>query len=216
MPAHLVVYRMADGKVSSDQDVPPRPGGAREITPPAVIVEPAPALAWFGLATSPAEFGVLAGTARWLESDVQGNHGSQVSMVLRFLYPTTQFFIPGVRWDSRAHADLVYSYAALMLLSAAFSAIVCYLLGRRYSFSQGRRLGWAVCGLLFGLVGLLLMLAVQEWPAQIACPACRKPRVVTRDRCEHCGAPHALPAPDGTEIFENTAETPDAALAGLR
>jgi hypothetical protein len=36
---------------------------------------------------------------------------------------------------------------------------------------------------------------------------------VDRDRCEHCGAAHATPALDGTEIFE-TAATADAVLAG--
>jgi hypothetical protein len=50
------------------------------------------------------------------------------------------------------------------------------------------------------------MVALQEWPARVTCPACRKPRVVTRDACENCGAPHAMPAPDGTEIFEAASE----------
>jgi hypothetical protein len=55
---------------------------------------------------------------------------------------------------------------------------------------------------LFGLTGFLLMITLLQWPARIACPKCRRPRVVTRERCEHCDAAHALPAPDGTEIFE--------------
>ena len=59
--------------------------------------------------------------------------------------------------------------------------------------------------MLFGPAGLLLMLAIQQWPARIPCPACGRPRVVDRERCEHCGAPHAAPAQDGTEIFEETA-----------
>jgi hypothetical protein len=58
------------------------------------------------------------------------------------------------------------------------------------------------------------MLAVQQWPARVTCPACRRPRVVTRDTCEHCGAAQALPAPDGTEIFEPDEATPHVALAG--
>jgi hypothetical protein len=57
-------------------------------------------------------------------------------------------------------------------------------------------------GFLFGWVGLLLMLVLQEWPARIACPKCRKLRLVTRESCEHCGVLHAIPTPDGTEIFE--------------
>jgi hypothetical protein len=75
-------------------------------------------------------------------------------------------------------------------------------------------LGWSLCGLLFGWAGLVLLLALQEWPARVACPKCHKPRVVARDTCEHCGAPHAAPAPDGTEIFEEVGAAPHAALAG--
>jgi hypothetical protein len=33
---------------------------------------------------------------------------------------------------------------------------------------------------------------------------------VDRDLCEHCGAAHALPAPDGTEIFETNTEPVEA------
>jgi hypothetical protein len=51
------------------------------------------------------------------------------------------------------------------------------------------------------------MLALEEWPARIACPRCGKLRVVTYDTCEFCGAPHSPPAQDGTEIFEETAST---------
>ena len=93
-------------------------------------------------------------------------------------------------------------------------ALACLLLARRYAFSRGRLLVWALCGLLFGWAGLLLMLAVEEWPARVACPGCHKPRVVTRATCEHCGSPHAAPAEDGTEIFEPELATPHVALAG--
>jgi hypothetical protein len=100
----------------------------------------------------------------------------------------------------------------LILLSATASALGCFLLARRHAFSRARRIGWALVGFCFGWVGLLLMLALQEWPARIACPKCRKLRVVTRDTCEHCGAAHALPEPDGTEIFESAATVPHVAL----
>jgi ribosomal protein S27E len=57
------------------------------------------------------------------------------------------------------------------------------------------------------------MLVVHEWPARVPCPGCRKLRVVTRDRCEYCGAVHASPAFDGTEIIEPAEAVADAALA---
>ena len=44
---------------------------------------------------------------------------------------------------------------------------------------------WAV--IITG-VDVLLLLALQDWPARVACPGCGKPRLVTRDTCEHCGA----------------------------
>jgi hypothetical protein len=137
-----------------------------------------------------------------------------MSLLLPFLLAMTQFFLPGVRWLPGAHPGLVFGNAALMLLTAGVSALVCFLLTRRYAFSRLHCLGWALCGLLWGPVGLLLLLALQDWPARIACPKCGKPRVVTRDTCEHCGAPHTVPAPDGTEIFEPTSAAPRAALVG--
>jgi hypothetical protein len=108
---------------------------------------------------------------------------------------------------------LVFGFTALMLLAALFSGLTCFLLPRRYAFSRTRRIGWGCCGLLFGPTGLLLMLALLDWPAQIVCPKCRKPRVVTREQCEHCGAAHPAPAPDGTEIFESAVAMPQPAIA---
>jgi hypothetical protein len=70
-----------------------------------------------------------------------------------------------------------------------------------------------MCGFLLGWVGVVLMLALQEWPARIECPKCHKARVVTRDQCEHCGASHSRPAEDGTEIFESAALVRHVAVA---
>src|SRR5262249_49149420 len=112
-------------------------------------------------------------------------------------------------WNMRPDGGLVFGFTALVLLSAVVCALVCFVLARRHSFSLARRLGWGLGGLVFGPTGLLLMLALEEWPARIACPSCRPPGRGGGDResCEHCGAAHAPPAPDGTEIFEPTATT---------
>jgi hypothetical protein len=214
MPAYVVAYGGAGGEVSPRLVGPPRPGGAREITPPLPPVEASPARAWFGLVTSPAEVAFLIGTTHSLEAEVRGNNGTEVALLLPFLVATTQFFLPGVRWDPAAHAGLVGGFASVALLSAAACALACWLIARRCSCSRTRCLGWSLCGFLFGATGLLLLFALGEWPARIPCPRCRKPRVVTRDTCEHCGAPHAAPAPNGTEIFEEIAAAPHA-LAGL-
>jgi hypothetical protein len=99
-----------------------------------------------------------------------------------------------------------------MLLSAILSAILCLALARRLALSRGHSAVWVAIGFCFGWTGLALMLALHEWPARVVCPKCGKLRVVTRDACEHCGAAHALPAADGTEIFEESAERPSPIL----
>jgi hypothetical protein len=214
MAAYVVSYDSAGREVSPRQEIPPRPGFAHGITPRAPPpVEPAPIHAWFGLVSGPAEVAFLVAATKYLLADVRQSSG-QTSAAFQILLATTQQFLPGVRWDPSAHAGLVFGFLALMLLSAVVSALVCYLLARRYAFSRAQCIGWSVCGFAFGPIGLLLMLALQEWPARIACPACHNPRVVTRDVCEHCGAPHTPPAPDGTEIFESPSLTKHAELVG--
>jgi hypothetical protein len=213
--AKVVVYDRAGRECQPRQEVPPRPGVAR-ITPlpySDLIVEPSPFQAYSGLLTSPAEVAVLVGTTSYLESETRKNP-SEISLLLQHLWFTTQAYLPGVRWDLQAHPGLVGGFAALMLLASLVSGLACFLLPRRHSFSRRRRIGWALSGLLLGPTGLLLMIALLEWPAQITCPKCQKPRVVTRDTCEHCGAAHAAPEPDGTEIFEALPTSPRAVLAG--
>jgi hypothetical protein len=213
LPAYVVEYD-AQGREVARREVPPRPGGARATGPREPYNEPSYTPALAGLVTPPAEAAVLAGTTWYLLSDVRENQGRETPPLLGFLLFTTQFFIPGVRWYAAAHAGLVFGFASLMALTAVACALICFLLARRHAFSRSRCVGWALLGLSFGWVGLALMLALQEWPARVVCPKCRKPRVVTRDMCEHCGALHAAPAADGTEIFEPADSTPQAALAG--
>jgi hypothetical protein len=214
-PSYLVVYDGA-GQEIARQTVPPQPGIFRIFFQPlAALGIPSHGNAWLvlaGLVTPPAEVAILGGTTEEIVSEVRRKDGTEVALLL-WLLATTQAFIPGLFGDPRGHAGLVFGHAALMLLSAGVCALVCFLLARRYAFSRARCIGWALCGLVWGPNGLLLMLAVQEWPARIICRSCRKPRVVTRDTCEHCGALHAAPPADGTEIFEPTTATPRTALA---
>jgi hypothetical protein len=213
LAAYVVIYDSTGREISPRQEIAPRPGFAHGITPRAPPpVEAGPIHAWFGLATGPAELAFLLGAINYLVADVRESNGTQISVALQVLLVTTQYFIPGVRWNPNAHLGLVFGFAALMLMSAVVSALVCYLLARRYAFSRAQRLGWSLCGLAFGPIGLLLMLALQEWPPRVTCCSCHRPRVVTRDACEHCGAPHAAPAPDGTEIFESTATSAQSML----
>jgi hypothetical protein len=213
--AKVVVYDAAGRECQPRQESPPRPGVAR-ITPvnySDMLVEPSAFQALSGLATSPAEAAALVGMTRYLESEARRDP-SEVPLLLQDLWFTTQAYLPGVRWDAQAHPGLALGFAALVLLASGCSALACFMLPRRYACSWARRVCWGLGGLLFGPTGLLLMIALLEWPAQVTCPKCRKRRVVTRDTCEHCGADHAAPVPDGTEVFELTAAAPCTVLTG--
>lgn len=59
------------------------------------------------------------------------------------------------------------------------------------------------------LPGLLALWCVEEWPAREPCPNCKKPRVVDRENCGHCGARFPAPEPKGIEIWEPQVPLPE-------
>jgi hypothetical protein len=202
MPNYLLEYDTAGKEI------------ARRSWTPSHGVEPSPAQALFGLATPLPEAVVLVGGTRHLRAQSGLTGGLETWVLADLLEMWITYFIPVPVYGMDTSSGLFWGFTALSLLTSAACALACLLLARRYCFSRARCLGWGLCGFVFGLVGLLLMLALQEWPARIACPSCRRPRRVDRDCCEHCGAAHVPPAPDGTEIYDKTATTLEAALAG--
>jgi hypothetical protein len=170
------------------------------------------AQALFGLFTPPAEALALISASRCLRAEARADGGTQKSVLLHDL-ETSKYFIPGISPSRVAPSGLVPAYLALMLLMATASALGNFLLARRHAYSSARCAAWTMCGLFFGWVGIALMLAVEEWPARIPCRSCRRFRVVTCETCEHCGAAHSRPNPDGTEIFEPASAVPSLALA---
>jgi hypothetical protein len=173
------------------------------------------AKAFFGLATPMTEAATLVGLSEFLRWQLRSEGGKHKPVLLDYLH-NTRHYIPGTSRYERNPGGLIPGYLVLILLTAAASALACFILARRFAFSPARRIGWALAGVLFGWAGLVLMLVLHDWPARIACPKCRKLRVVTRDICEHCGARHAAPPSDGTEIFESVAAVPHVALAANR
>lgn len=71
---------------------------------------------------------------------------------------------------------------------------------QRHAFPSPRLRNWSIFLFLTGPVGLLTLLAQETWPLSEPCPACGKRRLITLERCGHCGAPWPEPARDGTEI----------------
>ena len=94
--------------------------------------------------------------------------------------------------------DLLFSVATAVVCAAAG-----WCLGRRYHFAVGGQLKWALFHLLFGLPGLLGFLCVQEWPTREACPNCKKPRLVDREKCGTAERDLRHHRKTETEIFES-------------
>jgi hypothetical protein len=193
LPTNLVEYDSAGREI------------ARRALPPGPDDGSSPARVLYGLATPLAEAATLIGTFQYLRSGVRASRGAEETVLFFLLTEWAGHFLPGIDRGAGGTRGQLPGFVAMMLVSAAVCALACFLLARRYAFARARRIGWAVCGFLFGPAGLLLMLALQEWPARIPCPACGRPRAANREHCEHCGSPHASPAPDGTEIFEDAA-----------
>lgn len=178
---------------------------AHRSLPPIPYPQASYSQALFGLVTPMTEAATLVEARRHLRAEARLQGGTRKSLLIHNL-DNVKYYVPATAPDKATPSGLIPAYLTLMLLSATASALACFLLARRYAFSRARRVGLAIIGFLFGWVGLILMLVVQEWPVRVACPKCRKLRVVTHDRCEHCGATHTVPAPDGTEIFESAAK----------
>jgi predicted amidophosphoribosyltransferase len=61
---------------------------------------------------------------------------------------------------------------------------------------------WIKFTAIAGIPGLLTLLAMRSLPGRVRCDSCRRPRLVTRSRCEHCAAEFSAPPAEGIEVFE--------------
>jgi hypothetical protein len=94
------------------------------------------------------------------------------------------------------------------LAAALLFGGIAFGIAWRYAFPPERTWLWSGIAFLLGASGILLMIAMIEWPALERCASCGRPRVVTHERCEHCGAEFPSPPEDGTEVFDNLATQP--------
>lgn len=94
---------------------------------------------------------------------------------------------------------------ATTVAGSLIAMLLVWLRARRYAFTRGELTAWVASAALFGLVVPLVMLAVYDWPARVPCPSCTRGRLVTRETCEHCGAPFAPPRREGFEVFASAA-----------
>jgi hypothetical protein len=128
--------------------------------------------------------------------------GDRFDKVLSFSVPPEFPFIKPLLFRlALEHVPVQWNLVRIGLAGSVLSAVAGWLLGRRYSFTLRARVGWAVFHLLSGFPGFLAFLSVQEWLAREPCPSCKRPRVVDRELCEHCGAAFAPAEKEGTELF---------------
>jgi hypothetical protein len=153
------------------------------------------------------EAALVVGTSRYLRSTAHSEGCTHKPVFLDYL-ANSRYYVPGASWFLATPDGLLPGYFVLMLMSSGACALGCFVTARRHAFSRARCLSWMTVGFLFGWVGLILMLALEEWPVRRPCAGCRRLRVVTRNTCEHCGAPHTPPAADGTEIFDEPCSDP--------
>ena len=102
----------------------------------------------------------------------------------------------------RSSSDQLLVSWLIPLLEGVLFAALAFARGRRYAFSAGRLGLWTAIGFALGPGGYVLMLSLLEWPVLENCPECGRPRLVTRDICEHCSKPFTSPHAGGTEVFE--------------
>jgi ABC-type transport system involved in multi-copper enzyme maturation permease subunit len=136
----------------------------------------------------------------WKQSS---NDGKAIAVVAP---PAFYFIVLLLADDLQMYRTLPWADVGISFGTALVCVAVGWGLGRRHYFSAGLQAKWAIFHLFFGLPSLLALLCAQEWAARVPCPHCRKPRVVDRERCEHCHAEFAPPAKLGIEIFEAAAE----------
>ncbi|MCA9027325.1 MAG: hypothetical protein KDA86_19100 [Planctomycetaceae bacterium] len=196
MESHVIEYSN-DGHELSDTTLPALPWQR------GISYQP-----WFGGLTSPAEAAVFFVSTK---DFLFRTRFSRQHIGSKFQYTFLEQLYRILPWGLDLSGGLSNSrlrlYVLGLAINALLGAVICFWLSRRFGITGMPMMLWLVCGLLFGLVGGLMMACIHEWPARISCPKCNKRRLVTRENCEHCGAPHAAPPTDGTEVFATTVVT---------
>jgi DNA-directed RNA polymerase subunit RPC12/RpoP len=109
----------------------------------------------------------------------------------------THYTTPDSPRDEEIHLSFIGAGALISII-----AMLC--ISRRLEWTVGLTLVWIAATVFVGAGAVIAALALYDWPARVACPACGKKRLVTKAICKHCGATWPLPLADGNEIFDDT------------
>lgn len=127
---------------------------------------------------------------------------ARMDQVISFFVPPEFPFIKPLLFRlALSHVPIQWQLVEIALMSAGLCAVAGWLIGRRYHLPTRAQFAWALFHLLAGFPGFLAFLCVRDWPAQEPCPACKRPRLVDREHCEHCGSSFSAPEMSGKEIF---------------
>ena len=88
-------------------------------------------------------------------------------------------------------------------ICAAISAAVAFWLLRRAGERRGWTVFWLITVLLLGISGVLLMLAMRQWPPRVRCGNCGRKSVTTGFACQHCGTAFPIPDPGAIGIWDD-------------
>jgi hypothetical protein len=141
-----------------------------------------------------------------LPSTSRPGHEPLVDRLINVIAPPASLLItPFSYWGDFSYLVDIWKGPDIWIsfVAAFIYAGVGWQRGRRYHFNSRAQTKWLIFNLFFGLPGLLAFICVQEWPARVPCPSCKKLRMVDRENCEHCGASFPPPTKIGTEIFES-------------
>jgi hypothetical protein len=89
-------------------------------------------------------------------------------------------------------------------------AVITLWWARRLHFSWRRAWAWAGLAFALNLAGLIIFRLAADWPRLVPCSACGRGRPIDRESCPHCGGDWPAYKPNGTEIFDHSAETAPA------
>ncbi len=151
---------------------------AHRTLPPVPFPAASYAKALFGLVTPMTEATNTGRSGASAAPEARLRGGTRKPVLLSYL-ENSKYDIPGEpRRTKVTPGGLVSGYVALIhaLGGVCGSPVSCWLAALPFP-ALPCSIGWAVLGFLFGWVGLVLMLVLQEWPARFACPKCRKLRV---------------------------------------
>ncbi len=114
-------------------------------------------------------------------------------------------------WSASIREDrqLTFEVALWSLALALLLAAIAWFWARAAQIPAPSAGAWTAFVFFFGLGGFITFRLVAAWPMLAPCPRCRRPRLIERENCAHCGAGWPQPQLSGSEVFDS--RTPAAA-----